>query len=53
MKYTVYYKYEPLLKILENSSYKDYREVVESFNSYLIDNDKDLIKSVEKTIELK
>lgn len=46
MKYAVYYKYEPLLKILENSSFINYREVVECINNYLMENDKDLINCI-------
>ncbi|MCT7530423.1 hypothetical protein [Aliarcobacter cryaerophilus] len=53
MKYAVYYKYEPLLKILENSSFINYIEVVECINNYLMENDKDLINHVEKTMDSK
>lgn len=53
MKYAIYYKYKPLLEILENNSYKSYRELELSIKNYLIENNENLIKSVNKCLDLK
>lgn len=53
MKYLVYYKYKVLLEILENNLVKDYRELESTIINFLIENDKDILRSAKKIIDLK
>lgn len=53
MRYIVYDKYKVLLEILQSKSIKDYKELEETIMSFLLNDDKEILKSVGKTIDLK
>lgn len=53
MKYLVYDRYKDLLEILESKLIKDYKELEETIMSFLLDNDEEILKSVDKIIDLK
>lgn len=53
MKYLVYDKYKDLLEILESKLIKDYKELEETIMSFLLDNDDEILKSVDTAINVK
>lgn len=53
MKYLVYDKYKPLLELLEKELIKDYKELEATIIIFLVENDEDILSSVDKTIDLK
>ena len=53
MRYIVYDKYKVLLEILQSKSIKDYKELEETIMSFLLNDDKEILKSVHITMDTK
>lgn len=53
MKYLVYDKYKALLEMFENNLIKDYKEFEATIINFLLENDEEIQKDIDKTIDLK